>query len=185
MGNAAGTAGADGHVGVVGPAVKNEPTSLHTYWSRYWCSFGGTFLLVRFTGSEERTPDAPWLFHIDDDAINHIVATHIGQTVTYEKKPGSLKWFILEDPELPVNFEKWSGTPLLLSGPRVNRVLLDTIDDPAPYGLDPPETSVKVTARSARASSFTWGSPPQTGPIPTRGWWDSPNCSRFPLPGPR
>ena len=119
--------------------------------------FGGTFLVVRFTGSEERTPDEPWLFKIDDDAINHIEVTHKDQTVSYDKNPGSLKWFIVEDPELPVNMEKWSGTPLLLSGPRVNRVLSDNIDDLVSYGLDPPVTSVKVAERSGQGFEFHMG----------------------------
>ena len=119
--------------------------------------FGGTFLVIRFTGTQERTTDQPWLFRIDDGAINHIVATHKDQTVNYEKKPGSLKWFILEDPELPVNIDKWSGTPLLLSGPRVNRVLSDAFDDPDSYGLDPPDTIVKVTARGGQGFEFHMG----------------------------
>ena len=119
--------------------------------------FGGTFLVVRFTGSQERTPDEPWLFRIDDAAINHIVVTHNDQTVNYEKKQGSSKWFILEGAELPVNNHKWAGTSLLLSGPRVNRVLSDSIDDPASYGLDPPETSVKVTEPSGQGFEFHLG----------------------------
>ena len=119
--------------------------------------FGGTFLVVRFTGPQERIDNEPWLFRLDDDAINHIVVTREGQTLTFEKKPGSRKWFILEDPELPVNFERWGGIPLLLSGPRVNRVLSDTIDDPVSYGLDPPETSVKVTERSGLGFEFHMG----------------------------
>ena len=119
--------------------------------------FGGTFLVVRFTGPQERTPDEPWLFRLDDGAINHIVVTHNDQTVNYDKNPGSLIWFILDDQGLPVNFEKWAGTPLLLSGPRVNRVLSDTIDDPVSYGLDPPETSVNVTERSGQGFEFHMG----------------------------
>ena len=119
--------------------------------------FGGTFLVVRYTGPRELIPDEPWLFRLDSDAINNIVVTHQGQTVNYGKKPGSRKWFILEDPELPVNLDKWSGTTLLLSGPRVNRVLSDAIDDPISYGLDPPETSVKVTARSGQGFEFNMG----------------------------
>jgi len=119
--------------------------------------FGGTFLVVRFTGPQERVPDEPWLFRLDDGAINHIVVTHNDQTVNYDKNPGSLQWFILDDQGLPVNFEKWAGTPLLLSGPRVNRVLSDTIDDPVSYGLDPPETSVKVTERSGQGFEFHMG----------------------------
>ena len=129
--------------------------------------FGGTFLVVRFTGSQERIPDEPWLFQMDEGAITHIVATHKGQTVNYEKKLGSLNWFILEDPELPVNFEKWAGTPLLLSGPRVNRVLSDTIDDPVSYGLDPAETSVKVTERGGQGFEFHMGISTPDSPTPT------------------
>lgn len=121
--------------------------------------FGGTFLVVRFTGPKEARSDEPWLFKLDDGAIAYIVATHKDQTVNYEKKLGSLKWFILEEPELPVNFEKWSGTPLLLSGPRVNRVLSDTIDDPGSYGLDPPLTSVIVTERNGIGFEFQMGLP--------------------------
>ena len=119
--------------------------------------FGGTFLVVRFTGSEARTPNEPWLFRIDQDAIDHIVVTRKGQTLAFEKKPGSLKWFILKDPELPVNFERWAGVPLLLSGPRVNRVLSDTIGDPVSYGLDPPETRVKVTEGNGQGFEFHMG----------------------------
>lgn len=119
--------------------------------------FGGTFLVLRFTGQQAERTDEPWLFRLDDGAIAYIVATHEGKTVNYEKKPGSLKWFILEDPELPVNFEKWSGTPLLLSGPRVNRVLADTIEDAASFGLDPPVSSVTVTDRSGIGFEFHMG----------------------------
>lgn len=119
--------------------------------------FGGTFLVVRFTGPRAPSSDQPWLFKLDDGAITFIVASHKDQTVNYEKKLGSLVWVILEDPELPVNFEKWSGTPLLLSGPRVNRVLSDTIEDPASFGLDPPVTSVKVTERGGIGFEFHMG----------------------------
>lgn len=119
--------------------------------------FGGTFLVLRFAGQQEASTDEPWLFRLDDGAIAFIVATHEDKTVNYEKKPGSLKWFILEDPELPVNFEKWSGTPLLLSGPRVNRVLADTIEDAASFGLDPPVSSVTVTERTGIGFEFHMG----------------------------
>ena len=121
--------------------------------------FGGTFLVVRFTGPKERVPDEPWLFKIDDGAITHIAATHKDQTVNYDKKPGSSKWYIQEDPEVPVFLDKWSGTTLLVSGPRVNRVLADNIDDPAAYGLDPPETKIQVTDRNGNGFEFHLGIP--------------------------
>ena len=121
--------------------------------------FGGTFLVVRFTGPKDRVPDEPWLFKIDDSAIAHIAVTYKDQTVSYDKKLGSAKWYIQEDPEVPVFLDKWSGTPLLVSGPRVNRVLADNIDDPAAYGLDPPETKIQVTARNGQGFEFHLGIP--------------------------
>jgi len=53
--------------------------------------------------------------------------------------------------------EKWSGTPLLLSGPQVSRVVALSIDNPATYGLDPPATVVKVTERSGITFEFHMG----------------------------
>ena len=121
--------------------------------------FGGTFLVVRFTGPDEPVDDEPWLFRLDDGTINRIVVSHNDQRVNYDKNPASLLWFILGDQGLPVNFEKWAGTPLLLSGPRVNRVLADTIDDPVSYGLDPPETIVEVTESGGQGFEFHMGFP--------------------------
>jgi hypothetical protein len=120
--------------------------------------FGGTFLVFNFTRAEEEPPQQPWLYKISDDTIVHIEVTHAGQTGIYDKKPGGLAWFIQEDgKETPVFIEKWSGTPLLLSGPQVNRVLSETIDNPASYGLEPPQTIVKVTERTGLTYEFHMG----------------------------
>ncbi|MFQ6025889.1 MAG: DUF4340 domain-containing protein [Dehalococcoidia bacterium] len=121
--------------------------------------FGGTFLVVRYTKTSERPLTQPWLYKIDDDSIIHIEVTHDGKTVNYDRHPGSTEWFIEEEPaNVPVFIEKWSGTPLLLSGPRVNRKLSETIDNPSQFGLDPPLTVVKVTERSDIVYEFHIGS---------------------------
>ena len=125
--------------------------------------FGGTFLIVRSRGSEERVTQRPWFYQIDDDAIARIAVTYKDQTVTYEKRPGSRKWYIQEDPEVPVFIKKWAGTALLLSGPRADRVLAENIDDPASYGLDPPETNVLVTERGGQSIEFHLGNPTPDG----------------------
>jgi hypothetical protein len=126
--------------------------------------FGGTFLVFQFTRAEDSPPDPPWLYKVDDSSIVHIEATYNGQTVNYDKKPGSTTWYIQEEGrETPVFLDKWSGTPLLLSGPRVNRVLSQTIDNPKAYGLDPPKSSIKVTERSGRSYEFHMGDPTPDG----------------------
>ncbi|PKB79731.1 MAG: hypothetical protein BZY88_11780 [SAR202 cluster bacterium Io17-Chloro-G9] len=119
---------------------------------------GGGFFMVRANQPRTANPDQPWMYRIDDSVIVHIAVTNAGERIDYDRKPGSTTWYIQEDPEVPVFSDKWSGTPLLLSGPRVNRVLGATIDDPASYGLEPPETTVTVTQRGGHTFEFHLGS---------------------------
>ena len=58
---------------------------------------------------------------------------------------------------MPVFQQRWGGTPLLLSGPRVTRPLSETIDNPAEFGLEPPETSVKIFDRTGNEVEFHLG----------------------------
>ena len=126
--------------------------------------FGGTFLVFQFTdligdSSGNDTADRPWLFKLDDNSIVHIQVSHAGRTVDYDRKPGGNTWFIQENGEETQVFqEKWSGTTLLLSGPQVNRIVTSSFDNPASYGLEPPETVVKVTERSGLVYEFHMGS---------------------------
>ena len=118
---------------------------------------GGTFLVVEATKTRTANPDQPWMYRIDDDVIMHIAVTHGGQRVDYDRKPGGFTWYIQEDPEVPVFNPKWAGTPLILSGPRVNRVLDATVDNPESYGLEPPQTTVEVTERGGQKFEFHLG----------------------------
>ena len=121
--------------------------------------FGGTVLVIWLTGSDDSPPKNPWLYGIDQTSIVHISVSHQDQTVDYQRKTGSTDWFILGDPVIPVFPQKWSGTPLLLSGGRVTRVLADSISDPTSFGLDPPVTKVWVTDRSGNTVEFHLGDP--------------------------
>ena len=126
--------------------------------------FGGTFLVFQFTdliddSSTDDTANRPWLFRVDDDSIVHIQVSHGGRTVDYDRKPGGTTWVIQENGEETQVFqEKWSGTTLLLSGPLVNRIVTTSFDNPASFGLEPPETVVKVTERSGLVYEFHMGS---------------------------
>ena len=123
--------------------------------------FGGTYLVFQFTDSSKSKPvHRPWLFKVDDNSIKHIQITYDGDTVDYDKKPGSTTWFIQgndRESDVEVFQKKWSGTPLLLSGPQVNRIVSPSFDNAASYGLDPPRTIVKVTERSGIVYEFHMG----------------------------
>lgn len=121
--------------------------------------FGAVAWWFQTQSSGTPDEDPPWAWRIDDDAIVNIEAMHQGQRVVYEKDLGRGKWFIVADDgeRQPVFQDKWAGTPLLLSGPRVNRVLSDTIANPAQYGLDPPESVIKITEETGRTYEFWLG----------------------------
>ena len=121
--------------------------------------FGGTFLAIRFTGSDDTPDQKPWLYSIDPVDIVHISVTYQDDTVTYQRKAGSPDWSILGEPEIPVFQPKWAGITLLLSGPRVTRVLANTIRDPEAFGLAPPVTTVTVIDRSENKLEFHLGGP--------------------------
>ncbi len=113
--------------------------------------FGGTFAGVILTRDPEPRQEQAWLWRVDDNSLVNILVTYEGETIEYRKKEGGVRWFIVEeDRERQVYQDKWSGTPLLLSGPRVNRTLADEMDNPAQYGLDPPITVVRLTERTGR-----------------------------------
>lgn len=136
-------------------------------------------LALWFKPWEQNAPreEEPWAWRIDDDAIVHVGVTHRGQvggsiecsdqtvpiteeqqTIAYEKDLGRGKWFIVEgDEREEVYQDRWAGTPLLLSGPKVNRVLGETIENPAQYGLDPPETVITITEETGLSYEFWLG----------------------------
>lgn len=118
---------------------------------------GGTYLAVTLTQSRTANPDPPYMYRIDESVMTHIAVTYDGKRFDYDRKPGGATWYIQEDPEVPVFVHRWSGMPLILSGPRVNRVLSGSIDDAAAYGLDPPQTRVEVTQRGGHSLEFHLG----------------------------
>ena len=81
-----------------------------------------------------------------------------GSPVVYDKDLGRGKWFIVDgDDRSEVYQQRWAGTPLLLSGPKVNRVLAQTIDNPAQYGLDPPDSTITITEETGLSYEFWLG----------------------------
>ncbi|MDA0263735.1 MAG: DUF4340 domain-containing protein [Chloroflexi bacterium] len=124
--------------------------------------FGGTFLVLRFTDSNERAETSPWLYRINEGDIVGLEIVYQGEEISYYRSPASRIWYIKGssgDPDIPVFQERWGGTPLLLSGPKVTRPLSDGIEDPASFGLEPPETAVKVLDRYGNEVAFHLGIP--------------------------
>ena len=139
--------------------------------------FGALALYFRPWDRPEPSDDPPWAWRIDDDAIVHLEVTHRGKpgdslecseetialtgeerSISYDKDLGRGKWFIVDGEERDeVYQQRWAGTPLLLSGPKVNRVLSESIENPAQYGLDPPDSIIKITEETGLSYEFWLG----------------------------
>ena len=125
--------------------------------------FGGTFLILQVTDNDRPDLRRPWLYRIDEGDIIALELIHEGEKISYFRSPASLDWYISggsnDKPDIPVFQQKWGGTPLLMSGPRVTRPLSDNIEDPSAFGLDPPETAITVFDRYGNTIEFHMGKP--------------------------
>ncbi len=139
--------------------------------------FGALALYFKPWEQDTAKEEPPWAWRIDDDAIVHVEVSHLGQpgdtlecseetipitgeqqSIVYDKDLGRGKWFIVEpDGRSEVFQDQWAGTTLLLSGPKVNRVLGETIENPAQYGLAPPESTIKITEETGLSHEFRLG----------------------------
>jgi len=121
--------------------------------------FGGTFLVLRFTDPNDAGDPRIWLYRIDEGSIVKFEVVHQGEAVNYYRNPAGRTWYIEGNPDIPVFQQRWGGTPLLLSGPGTTRSLSDTIENPAEFGLEPPETAVTVIDRTGNEVVFHLGIP--------------------------
>jgi hypothetical protein len=122
---------------------------------------GGSVGITYGLRGREPREQVPWLFKIGFEDIIGIAVTHNQQRMAYELQ--GEQWVIKDGKDTPVFAEKWAGTPFLLSGPRCDRAVAEEIDDPAKYGLAPPQTTVEVVVKGGQALVFYLGSPTPDG----------------------
>ena len=116
---------------------------------------GGAVFITRELSTKEPRKEEPWLFRLNLEDIEHISVTHRDARMDYVYSGD--QWVMKDGADTPVFTEKWAGTTLLLSGPRSSRTLADRIDDLAKYGLDSPQTKVKIIDRSGSPLEFHLG----------------------------
>ena len=121
---------------------------------------GGTVWATQALRPKEPKDEPPWLFRMDFDQITHISVTHLDKSMEYAKvRTGdTTHWVIKDGNDTPVFVDKWSGTTLLLSGPRTSPAVKDVvITDPADYGLDSPQTKVRIVDKAGVPLTFHLG----------------------------
>ena len=104
----------------------------------------GYFIVAEEEGtSEELVARPPWFYTVSTTDINEIT---IRTGAAEETFVNTVDGWVIEGPQrLPVDLSRWSGVTLLLSGPRTQRVLHESVDDLSLYGLDDPQVTIDVT----------------------------------------
>lgn len=115
---------------------------------------GGYVLIFELNRRPDKEPEPPYFYDVEITDIGGITIS-LKDTQQSFIKAGN-KW-VFEDSGSPVDPARWSGIPLLLTGPRAARVLKNTLEDPQEYGLDPPETHITVTLEDGRAINVILG----------------------------
>ena len=88
-------------------------------------------------------------------AITLVEITNLGSSpAPFVRDDVRGQWVFDDEQRTTVQQDRWGGIPLLLAGPRVQRVLAVDDADLGRYGLDEPTTTIHVgldSAPSARA----------------------------------
>lgn len=115
---------------------------------------------ARFVLVEKKEAKSPWFYQVAEDDIETIRVQYLDDKSVSFYKTEDRTWAFTDPEGIPPNFNRWGGVTLLLSGPGTRRDLTavqPTIDDPAQYGLDDPNTIVDVGLTADRSVQFRLG----------------------------
>ena len=122
-----------------------------------WVAVGAAWFVDSGFGEEEPEAEPPYFYNIPVDDLRHIVLQAGDQTQGFHLREDVGRWFIDGLQDVPANLYRWGGITTLMGGPRTQRVLAQTIDDPAKYGLDAPTSRYTVTLRDGTERTFVIG----------------------------
>ena len=102
----------------------------------------GFFELKKPPKTDTQTQDAPWFYDIGYDELAIITITYGDSKVSFTKKED--KWVFTENND-NVDLNRWSGIPLLFTGPRSSRLITNNLTNPEEYGIAEPSAKYTVT----------------------------------------
>ncbi len=120
---------------------------------------GGIVYVNPFEKEEEKAPEPPLFFAVEEDRINRIGITLQGQSASFIKTGQSIQSWQFESPSgIPVSHYRWGGIPLLLSGPRSKRQLpIESWANLEQFGLDAPSITIDLGLTSGRGLTLLLG----------------------------
>lgn len=121
-----------------------------------WIAIGAS-IAIKQLGQTERAEQPPFFFTLAPDDLRNISITSGANSTSWHYREDDRRWFFDDEKDVPTSLYRWGGITQLLGGPRSQRELKKTIDDPALYGLDAPLLTVNVTLRDNRQLTVQMG----------------------------
>ena len=121
-----------------------------------WIAIGAS-IVVKQLGQTERAEQPPFFFTLSPDDLRHIAITSGEKSTSWHFREDDRRWFFDDESDVPTDLYRWGGITQLLGGPRSQRELKKTIDNPELYGLDDPLLEITVQLRDERELTVSMG----------------------------
>jgi hypothetical protein len=122
-----------------------------------WVAVGAVFVFESDTGAESSGPDLPFFYTLAPDDIRSIgVETPLGVT-EFSIRPAERVWYFSDLTDIPVSHDRFGGMTFLLGGPKIQRVLVEDVEDDSLFGLADPDLIVDLTLRDGSIVAMELG----------------------------
>ena len=121
-----------------------------------WIAIGAS-IVIKQLGQEERAEQPPFFFTLSPDDLRKISIKGGENSTSWHFREHDRRWYFDDEKDVPTSLYRWGGITQLLGGPRSQRELKKTIDNPSLYGLDDPLLSIKVQLRDGRELTVEMG----------------------------
>tara|TARA_Y100000590_G_scaffold464094_1_gene632606 strand:+ start:10402 stop:11370 length:969 start_codon:yes stop_codon:yes gene_type:complete len=96
----------------------------------------------------DREDPNPWFYSTEMDDVIEVEIIAQGEKESFIKYQGA--WVFQGEELIPIDYDRWGGMTLLLSGPTTSRVLADEVPSLSRYGLNNPARVFSVGLRGDR-----------------------------------
>ena len=121
-----------------------------------WIAIGAS-ITIKQLGEVERAEQPPFFFTLSPDDLRNINISSGGNSTSWHFREDDRRWYFDDENDVPTSLYRWGGITQLLGGPRSQRELKKTIDNPSLYGLDDPLLSITVRLRDDRQLTVEMG----------------------------
>ena len=121
-----------------------------------WIAIGAS-IVVKQLGETERAEQPPFFFTLSPDDLRHISISSGENSTSWHFREDERRWYFDDHKDVPTALFRWGGITQLLGGPRSQRELRKSVDNPELYGLEEPELTITVRLRDDRQLTVEMG----------------------------